>query len=197
MTIVNKEMKTMSNSETVKKSNNHGDLKHKINPQTKTRKSTSITKIKNLQKKLKEVENEKNNLKDQLLRKAAEFENYKKRRENEYLQLINNANAEVITDLLPILDDFERSMKAAQDSEDFNGLYQGIELIYKNLTKVLENRGVKPIEAIGQEFDPEKHDALLQVESNDHPAGTVVEEHLKGYVMNDRVLRHSQVLVSK
>ena len=72
-----------------------------------------------------------------------------------------------------------------------------MELIYKNFTKVLENQGVEPIEAVGQEFDPEKHEALLQIESQDHPSGTVVEEHARGYVINGRVLRHSQVLVSK
>ncbi|MFQ5601812.1 MAG: nucleotide exchange factor GrpE [bacterium] len=167
--------------------------KAKLNSQ----KTTSAVKLNKLKKKLQESDNEINSLKDQLLRKAAEFENYKKRRETEYIQLLRNANAELITEILPVLDDLERSIKASKETQDFQGLFKGVELIYKNLVKILENRGVKPIEAIGHAFDPERHDALMQVENEEHPSGVVVEEHLKGYVMNDRVLRHSQVLVSK
>ncbi|MCG8607645.1 nucleotide exchange factor GrpE, partial [bacterium] len=83
------------------------------------------------------------------------------------------------------------------ESAGRDGAWAGVELIYKNFAKVLENQGVKPIDAVGQQFDPEKHAALMQVESEEYPSGTVVEEHTKGYLINDRVLRHSQVLVSK
>jgi molecular chaperone GrpE len=164
---------------------------------TKAKKTAATSTIKSIKKKLEEVKEENDKLKDQLLRKAAEFDNYKKRTEKDFIQLVANANAELITELLPIVDDLERFIRSTQETDNFEGLHKGIELIYKNLMKILENRGVKPIEAVGKEFDPEKHEALMQVDSNEHPSGTVVEEHLKGYVMNDRVLRHSQVIVSK
>ncbi|MFQ5638316.1 MAG: nucleotide exchange factor GrpE [bacterium] len=150
-----------------------------------------------IKKKIAALEAERDGLKDQLMRTAAEFENYKKRRENEFIQLIATSNADLISQLLPILDDFERSMKSAQESKNFQSFYTGVELIFKNLLGVLERQGVKPIEAVGQKFDPELHEALLQVEGGDSPADMVVEEHLRGYKMHDRVLRHSQVLVSK
>lgn len=163
----------------------------------KQKKPSSSSKYKNLKMQLEKSRGECNELKDQLLRKAAEFDNYKKRIEKEFSQLIINANAELITELLPIVDDLERSIQSIQETDNCESLQKGLALIYKNLMKVLEKREVKPIEAVGQIFDPEKHEALMQVDSNDHPTGTVVEEHLKGYVMNERVLRHSQVLVSK
>lgn len=183
----------------IKKENEHID-NSKNNGQSsrsKTKKSVSSPKYKNLSKRLEESQSECNKLKEQLLRKAAEFDNYKKRTEKEFIQLITNANAELLTELLPIIDDLERYIQSTQETEDLNTLHKGVQLIHKNLIKVLEKRGVKPIEAIGKRFDPELHDALMQVDSNDHPSGIIVEEYLKGYAMNDRVLRHSQVVVSK
>lgn len=154
-------------------------------------------KSKILKQKLHEAEQKIAELQDQLLRTAAEFDNYKKRRESELGSFIANANADLIANILPVLDDLERSLKIDPASGDLNSFFQGVELIYKNLIRILENQGVKPIAAVGQPFDPEKHAALMQVESKDYPSGTVVEEHVKGYTMNGRVLRHSQVLVSK
>ncbi len=166
-------------------------------PETQETKSKPPSRIKILKEKNEKLEQEQATLREQFLRKAAEFENYKKRRESEFIQLISNANAELIARLLPVLDDLERCLKSDQNSKDFDTLFQGVELIYKKLYKILEDQGLKPIEATGQPLDPEKHAALLQVESKEHPPGTVVEEHVRGYMMNDRVLRHSQVLVSK
>lgn len=161
------------------------------------KKASASSRLNKLQNKVKELEKERDELKDHLLRKAAEFENYKRRTENEYSQLLINANAELFTELLPVFDDLERSISSAKDTKDFDGLLVGVELIWKNFSKLFEKYGVKPIVAIGEEFDPEIHEALLQVESDEYPSGTIVDEHLKGYVMNGRVLRHSQVLVSK
>jgi molecular chaperone GrpE len=160
-------------------------------------KSKSHSRIKILKEKIETFEQELAALREQFLRKAAEFENYKKRRESEFIQLISNANAELLVKLLPVLDDLRRCLKSDQNSKDFDALFQGVELIYKKLYKILEDQGLKPIEAIGQPFDPEKHSALLQIDSSEHPPGTVVEEHVRGYTMNGRVLRHSQVIVSK
>ena len=166
--------------------------------QTAKPKSKSITSAK-MKKKVEALEAEKNELNDRFLRKVAEFDNYKKRTEAEYSLLIKNASADLIIDLLPVLDNLERSLASVTDkdkADNFDHFHKGVELIYKNVSKVLEKRGVKPIEAVGQTFDPERHEALMQVVS-DQPSDTIIEEHLKGYEMNDRVLRHSQVLVSK
>jgi molecular chaperone GrpE len=199
MTNKNDEMEVVVNSETdgVNKSANNGHSS-KSRKHVK-KKSTSSSKYKSLKAELEKAQAEREELKDQLLRKAAEFDNYRKRSEKEYAQLVANANAELITELLPVVDDLERSLQSCKESKDkdYESLQKGVELIYKNLMKALEKHGVKPIEALGQSFDPEKHDALLQVDSSDYPPGTVIEEHLKGYMMNGRVLRHSQVLVSK
>ena len=145
-------------------------------------------------KKIKEVNTQ---LKDQLLRKVAEYDNYRKRTEREFLNRIQNANERLITEMLPVLDDFERSLNHAREAENTDLLVEGFELIYKKLSSIMEKEGLKPIEAIGREFDPDKHDALMQMESDSHDSGTILEEHLKGYNLNDKVIRHSQVLVAK
>ncbi len=169
----------------------------KRNKKGKAKKQGSAVEVNRLQFLIGDLEKERDELKDLLLRKAAEFDNFKRRTENEQAMCIENANARLITELLPVLDNFERSIVAVQGKDDFDGLRNGVDLIYNNLKSVLEEYGVETIQAVGEEFDPEKHDALMQVAHDDYPSGAVVDEHLKGYVMNDRVLRHAQVLVCK
>ena len=149
------------------------------------------------QTELKKVKEENIQFKDQLLRKAAEFDNYRKRTERDFLDRIQNSNQRLITDLLPVLDDFERSIDHAKDIENSDVLIEGFELVYKKMSSILEKEGLKHIEAVGQEFDPDQHDALMQMDSDSHESGTIIEEHLKGYDLNDKVIRHSQVLVAK
>ncbi len=180
------------------KSKAHNKPKSNGKPTAKPAAKSSASFVK-LKKRVEALEVEKKELNDRFLRKVAEFDNYKKRTESEYSQLIKNASADLITDLLPVLDDLERSLASSEDrdkADNSEHVHEGVELIYKNLSKVLEKRGVKPIESVGQKFDPEKHNALMQMES-DQPSDTIIDEHLKGYEMHDRVLRHSQVLVSK
>lgn len=133
-------------------------------------------------------------LQERLLRILAEFDNMKKRSERERLRLVQDANADLILKLLPVLDDLERSL-----TTDTSGakLREGVELIFKKMKNTLEAEGVHPIEAEGKPFDVELHDALLQVEDASVPSGTVTEVHEKGYCLNERVLRHAKVLVSK
>lgn len=169
-----------------------------MSSQTAKRKRTASSKKDNkLEKKIAQLEKEREELKELLLRKAAEFDNFKKRTESEYGRLVANANFELVGDLLPIIDDLERSVASAREAQDFRGLLAGVELITGNFISAFGKRGVAPIRAIGEAFDPEKHEALMQVESDKYPSGIVADEHLKGYIMNGRVLRHSQVLVSK
>ncbi|MFQ5707251.1 MAG: nucleotide exchange factor GrpE [bacterium] len=196
------QLETLADAEPAEKtadSNGGGQTQEDDGKLTKPkRKSASQSpQYKTLKKKLEKLQQEYENVRDQLLRTVADFDNYKKRTEKEFLNIVANANAELITELLPVVDDFERFQNSAKDAVDKDSLLQGVDLIHKNLMKVMEKRGVKAIPAVGQPFDPEKHDALMQVESDQQPSGTIVEEHLKGYEMNDRILRHSQVIVSK
>lgn len=146
--------------------------------------------------KLAEAEKQVEYYKDLLYRKAAEFENYKKRSENEAASIMKFASESLIADLLPVIDDFERSIKAARNSKDFESLYRGIELVQQKFLKVLEKRGVKVFETVGKEFSVEFHDALLQIPRDDVPSHTVLEEIEKGYMLNDKVIRHAKVIVS-
>ena len=145
-------------------------------------------------KKLDEAQAASEVLRDQLLRKAAEFENYKRRTEAEYANIVRSANESLITALLPIVEDFLRSLNAAPPGD--NPFTKGVELIYQKLMAVLEARGLKAFDAVGKPFNVDEHDALLQVPRADVPPGTVVEEIARGYRLNDRVIRHARVIVA-
>lgn len=135
-------------------------------------------------------------MKDLLLRKAAEFENYKRRAESEGVTLIKFANEDLIAEILPVLDDLERSLKLSKDRKDFESFFRGVELIYQKLFKILESRGVKTFETVGKEFSVHYHDALLQIPNENVPPHTVIEEIEKGYTLNEKVIRHAKVIVS-
>ena len=171
------------------------ESKSKKIPVKRSKKSNNENK--KLKDKIKDLQNEKNELNDKYLRIVAEFDNYKKRTDKEYISLIQNANEQLITNLLPIVDDLERSLDHLDENNDFDALVEGFKLIYKNLSSALEKQGLKPLQSIGEDFDPDKHDALLQTENDGVESNKVVDEHLKGYVLIDKVIRHAQVIVSK
>jgi len=160
-------------------------------------KSKDAKKIKALEEKVQTLEQKSGQLKDQLLRKMAEFENYKRRTEKEFLVYLENATEGLITELLPVMDDFERFLEHADTDVANASLKDGVELIYKKFKDTLNKKGLKPMEAVGQEFDAEKHQALLQADSEKYESGFVTAEHLKGYLLNDKVIRHAQVIVAK
>lgn len=135
-------------------------------------------------------------LKDQILRKAAEFENYKRRTENETLSLAKYAGESIITQLLPILDDLSRSLKSGKEKFESDPFYKGVELIYNKFIKQLEGQGLKPLETVGKEFNVDYHDALMQVPRADVPPHTIIEEVESGYMLFDKVIRHAKVIVS-
>ena len=145
---------------------------------------------------LEELQKQLDQSKDLLLRKAAEFENYKRRVESDISGIIRFAAESLIADILPILDDFERSLKHSRETKDYDSIVKGIDLIYQKFIKLLENRGVKSFETVGKEFNVEFHDALMQVPRSDLPPHTVIEEVEKGYTLNDKVIRHAKVIVS-
>lgn len=134
--------------------------------------------------------------KDQLLRKVAEFENYKKRTENEISNITKFANEILITDLLPIIDDLERSLSSIKDKTGCDSFYKGIELIYSKLMKILEQKGLKQIEALNKPFDVNYHEAMMMMPKDDIEPNIVIQEIEKGYTLYDKVIRHAKVVVS-
>jgi molecular chaperone GrpE len=134
--------------------------------------------------------------KDQMLRRAAEFENYKRRVESEGAAIMRSANEGLLAALLPVVDDFARSLKVGKEQKDNEAFYTGVELINAKLLKVLERYGVVPFESVGRPFDVSVHDALLQIPRPDVAPHTVIEEVERGYMLFDRVLRHAKVVVS-
>jgi molecular chaperone GrpE len=146
--------------------------------------------------KLAEYEQQIAQLKDQLLRKAAEFDNYKRRTENDFLTFTKYASENVIVQLLPVLDDLNRSLKTGKPASGDDPFYKGIEMIAAKFLKVLLAQGLKPIDCVGKEFSVDYHDALLQVPRTDVPPHTIVEEVEKGYLLHDKVIRHAKVIVA-
>jgi molecular chaperone GrpE len=134
---------------------------------------------------------------DRLLRQAAELENFKKRTIREREDSIRFANEALIKDLLPVVDNLERAVAHAQGGGNGKPLVEGVEMVIRGLLDVFNKHGVTQIEAIGQPFDPVKHEAMAQVESENHEPNTVVEEHHKGYLLHSRLLRPALVSVSK
>ena len=147
--------------------------------------------------KIAELEKEVAELKDRFLRKAAEFENYKRRNENDQLNLIKYAAESLIIKLLPVIDDFERSLEHIDTAKSNEALKEGIKLVYDKLMKVLDDQGVKKIDSVGKPFDVHYHEALLQRKDDKVEPHTVLEEVEKGYLYKDRVIRHSKVIVSE
>jgi len=130
---------------------------------------------------------------DTLQRLQAEFENYKKYVEKQKSGFVKYAKEDLIVKILPILDSFEMALKNTDDKEKF---VKGVELIFSQLYQLLENEGLKPIEALGKTFDPYKHEVLLTQES-DKEEDTILEELQKGYILDDKVIRHTKVKVAK
>jgi molecular chaperone GrpE len=147
--------------------------------------------------KIAELEVQAKEWQDKLLRKAAEFENYKRRTENDQFNLINYAAESFIIKLLPIIDDFERSMDHIDDIENNKSVKDGIKLVYEKMQKLLIEQGVKKMQTKGEPFNVDYHDALLQRKDNSVPPHTVLEEVESGYLYRDKVIRHAKVIVSE
>lgn len=133
---------------------------------------------------------------DRYLRISAEFENYKKRAQKDRSDLINYGNERLIKELLPTVDNMERALDHASNSEDFGAFVEGLKLIYDKLLVTLEKMGVQGVESLGRDFDPNFHEAMLKVESDELEDNKVVEEFEKGYLLNGRLLRPSKVSIS-
>jgi molecular chaperone GrpE len=149
------------------------------------------------QDKLNKLTKENQALKDQLLRKIAEFDNYKKRSDRELLQLIQNANEKLILALLPVIDDMERFIQHSEEQKNIKSVVEGSQLIYKKFIDILEKEGLQPMKALGEPFNPDVHDALMQMDDKKAKSGTILSEYSRGYLLNGKVIRHAQVIVAK
>lgn len=134
-------------------------------------------------------------LNDRLIRSMAEFDNFRKRTEKEKAQMFEIGAKDIVEKILPVIDNFERGLATVPEAEKEGAFVQGIELVYKQLLKALEDAGVKPIEAVGKEFDPNFHNAVMHAEDESFGENIVAEEFQKGYMYRDSVVRHSMVKV--
>ncbi len=134
-------------------------------------------------------------LEDRVKRQMAEFENFRKRTDREKTQMFETGVKSVIEKILPVVDNFERGLQTPVPEGGNDAFMEGMNMVYKQLMTELENIGVKPIEAIGTEFNPDFHNAVMQVESEEFESGIVAQELQKGYLYHDTVVRHSMVAV--
>ena len=136
-------------------------------------------------------------LEDRLARAKADCQNIQRRSAIERAEAIRYANADLMRSLLGVIDDFERSLEAANNTDDTPSVVHGVRLVYENLMKALSQHGLEPIQALHQPFDPHCHEAIMQQPSEEHPDGTVLTEVAKGFRLRDRVIRPTKVIVSK
>lgn len=144
------------------------------------------------------IEKELADWKDKYTRLFAEFDNFRKRTAKERIDLISSSTADVLKELLPVIDDFDRAVKANESTEDVNVIKEGFVLIHHKLYKKLESKGLKPINAQGQVFDTDFHEAITSIPApSEDLKGKVVDEVEKGYLLNDKVLRFSKVVIGQ
>lgn len=153
--------------------------------------------IEDLKAQIDALKAENSELKNQYLRKQADFENFRKRMQREKQESIKYANSNLLQDLVTIIDDFERAIRSSEESRDFESFHSGIKMIEHQFVNMLERKyGLTRMESEGKEFDPQQHEAINMEESPEVEVQTVVEDYQKGYMLNDRVLRHAKVKVA-
>ena len=136
-------------------------------------------------------------LNDKYLRQAAEFDNFRRRTAKERVELIQTAGKDVITDLLDVLDDSERAQKQLETTDDITQIKEGVGLVFNKLRSTLSAKGLKPMEAVNAEFNPDLHEAITEIEAGEEMKGKVVAEVQKGYYLNDKIIRFAKVVVGK
>ncbi len=136
-------------------------------------------------------------LNDKYLRQAAEFDNFRRRNAKERVELIQTAGRDVITDLLEVLDDSERAQKQMESTEEVGLIKEGVQLVFSKLRNTLSGKGLKPMNAAGQEFNPDLHEAITQIDAGEEMKGKVVDEIQKGYYLNDKIIRFAKVVVGR
>jgi len=174
-----------------------------INPKEETKEDQSKSSKKKQAKKKsaskeKEHQEKVNELNDKYLRLYSEFDNFRRRTIKERIELSKTASEDVIVDLLPILDDFERAMKSTEEVTECEAVKEGVNLIYNKFKGSLEKKGLKPIDAIGNEFDTDFHEAITYIKApSKKMRGKIVDEIEKGYMLNDKVIRYTKVVIGQ
>ncbi|MDF1531994.1 MAG: nucleotide exchange factor GrpE [Methanosarcinales archaeon] len=132
-----------------------------------------------------------------LQRLTAEFDNYKKRMDKERTEIIEYANVNLVAELIDVMENMERGIASARESQDRDSILKGMEMVYNQLKSILESKGLEPIDAVGQKFDHQCHDAMMKETSDECPDNTVLEEFQRGYRIKGRVVRYSKVKISE
>lgn len=154
--------------------------------------------IEELQEEIDELKQKNEELKDKHMRLFADFDNYKKRVAKEKTDIQKNASEDLVKELLPVIDDFERALETADNADDVDSVKEGTRLIYQKMMKTLSNKGLEPMESKGHEFDPEYQEAVTEIPApSDDQKGKVIDEIEKGYYLNDKILRFAKVVVGK
>ncbi|MCC6728314.1 MAG: nucleotide exchange factor GrpE [Chthonomonadales bacterium] len=153
--------------------------------------------VKELRARVAELEQQVEQERDRALRTQADFQNFRRRIDEQRAEQARFATRELLLGLLPIIDNFERALAASERTSNYEALVGGVSLTLRQLHDFLSRNGVAPIEAMGEEFDPNLHEAVMRVDDSDHPENSVVEELRRGYTMHDRVLRPSMVKVAR
>ncbi len=136
-------------------------------------------------------------LNDKYLRQAAEFDNFRRRTAKERVEMIQTAGKDVITDLLDVLDDSERAQKGLEQADDISQIKEGVTLVFTKLRNILAAKGLKPMEVVNTNFNPDLHEAITEVVAGEDMKGKVVAEVQKGYYLNDKIIRFAKVVVGK
>ncbi|RPI03388.1 MAG: nucleotide exchange factor GrpE [Calditrichaeota bacterium] len=155
------------------------------------------TKRRNYKKELDQAIQEREQLKDLLRRTAADFDNYRKRVQQEKIELYEQANAELIKKLLPVLDDLDRTTSAESEGAAQSPFLQAVTMIRSKFFKIMQDEGLQVMETKGKLFDPEKHDALLLMHDEKAQPNMIIDEHEKGYELKEKILRHAKVIVNR
>lgn len=136
-------------------------------------------------------------LNDRYLRQVAEFDNFRRRNARERMELIQTAGRDVITDLLVVLDDSERAQKQMESTDDVAQIKEGVQLVFSKLRNTLAAKGLKPMETIGKDFNPDLHEAITEIDAPEEMKGKIIDEVQKGYYLNDKIIRFAKVVVGR
>jgi len=179
-----------------KRPENEGDIQ--VNADESTVENAAVETSAEGDSELEKLKRELEEAKDKYVRKVAEFENFKRRNAKERIELIQTAGKEVITEMLDVLDDCERAQKQMEATEDAKEIREGVLLVFNKFRNILQARGLKPMETINKEFDPDLHEAITEIPApTPELKGKVVDEVMKGYYLNDKIIRHAKVVVGK
>lgn len=188
----------MSKEKSTEVINENDEKKGKKIPKIKKRTSKKSKKEDALNQQIEELTEERDELKDKFLRKVAEFDNFRKRTAKERIEMISTASQSTVTRLLPVIDDFDRAIKAANDDASTEPVSEGVMLVYEKLTNTLLQIGVKVMETNGEVFNPDLHEAITEIPAaSEDMKGKIVDTIEKGYFMGEKIIRFAKVVVGK